>query len=37
MNTMNPMIIYAMVAVIIAAGFLFVKYTERKDKHIVSE
>ena len=37
MNTMNPIIIYVMVAVIIAAGFLFVKYTEWKDNHLISE
>ncbi len=29
MNTVNPFIIYAMVAIIIAAGFLFIKlFTE---------
>lgn len=37
MNTMNPIIIYVMVAVIIAAGLLFVKYTEWKDNHLISE
>ena len=37
MNTMNPLIIYTMVAAIIAAGFLFIKYTEWKDKHFASE
>ena len=37
MNTMNPMIIYGMVAVIIAAVLFFIKYTEWKDKHILSE
>jgi hypothetical protein len=26
MNTMNPIIIYAMAAIIIAGGFLFIKY-----------
>jgi hypothetical protein len=34
---MNPFIIYAMVAIIIAAGFLFIWYTDKRDKHIVSE
>ncbi len=34
---MNPMIIYGMVAVIITAGFIFVKYTDWKDKHVISE
>lgn len=37
MNTVNPFIIYAMVAIIIAAGFLFIKLLEWKDKHIASE
>ncbi len=37
MNTMNPFVIYAMVAIIIAAGFLFIKYTDWKDKHVISE
>ncbi len=37
MNTMNPIIIYVMVAIIIAAGFLFVKYKDWKDKHLISE
>lgn len=34
---MNPFIVYAMAAIIIACGFLFIKYIERKDKHVVSE
>ena len=37
MSTMNPLIIYTMVAAIIAAGFLFIKYTEWKDNHFASE
>ena len=37
MNTMNPLIIYAMAAFIIAGGFLFIKYTEWKDHHVTSD
>ena len=36
-NTMNPIIIYVMVTAIIAAGYLFIKYTDWKDKHAISE
>jgi len=31
MNTMSPYIVYAMVAAIIVAGYLFMKYLERRD------
>ena len=34
---MNPIIIYVMVTAIIAAGYLFIKYTDWKDKHAISE
>lgn len=37
MNTMNPYVVFVLAAIIIAAGFLFVKYTEWKDNHIASE
>lgn len=37
MNTMNPFIIYAMAIIIIAGGFLFIKYTEWKDRHVTSD
>ncbi|GEM_PF-5913399 len=33
MNTMNPYVIYVMVALIIAAGYLFMKYLEWRDSN----
>ena len=33
MNTMNPYVIYAMVAVIIAAGYCFMKYLDGRDSN----
>ena len=33
MNTMNPYIVYAMVAAIIVAGYCFMKYLERRDSN----
>ena len=33
MNTMNPYVIFALAALVILAGFLFVKYTDWKEKH----
>ena len=32
MNTMNPYVIFALAALIIVAGYLFIKYTEWKEK-----
>ena len=37
MNTMNPFIIYAMAIVIIAGGFLFIKYIDWRDRHVTSD
>ena len=37
MNTMNPYVIYVMVALIIAGGFLFIKYIDWRENHITSE
>ena len=35
--TFLAIIIYVMVTAIIAAGYLFIKYTDWKDKHAISE
>ena len=40
MNTMNPYVIYAIVAVIVIAGYCFMKYLESRDSNhnsIISE
>lgn len=33
MNTMNPFVIYAMVAFIIAAGYFFMRFLEWRDSN----